>query len=78
MPSIKISDYISEYLIKNDIDTVFGIIGSANAHLFDSLYFNEKINLVCMHHEQACVMAAHGYYMQSGKLCSINCWCGYN
>ena len=71
MPRIKISDYITEYLIKNDIDTVFGIIGSANAHLFDSLYFNEKINLVCMHHEQACVMAAHGYYMQSGKIAAV-------
>ena len=71
MPKVKLSDHITEILVDNNITTVFGIIGSANAHIFDSLYFHPKINLICMHHEQACVMAAHGYYMQSGKIAAV-------
>lgn len=61
MAVVKLSDHISDILVENNITDVFGIIGSANAHIFDSLYFHPKINLICMHHEQACVMAAHGY-----------------
>ena len=71
MPKVKLSDQVAKILVDNNITTVFGIIGSANAHIFDSIYFHEQINLICMHHEQACVMAAHGYYMQSGKIGAV-------
>ena len=71
MKKIKLSDYIVEILVKNNIVQVFGIIGSANAHLFDSIYLHKNINLTCMHHEQACVMAAHGYFMESGKMAAV-------
>ncbi|MDC3094277.1 thiamine pyrophosphate-binding protein [Prochlorococcus sp. AH-716-M10] len=71
MQNSKLSDYVVDLLIKHNILQVFGIIGSANAHLFDSIYQNKKINLTCMHHEQACVMAAHGYFMESGKVAAV-------
>ena len=38
---MKLSDIISSFLIKNEINTVFGIIGSANSHIYDS--FNKKL-----------------------------------
>ena len=57
--------------IDQDIRHVFGIIGSANAHIFDAIYQHPDLELICMHHEQACVMAAHGYYMQSGRMAAV-------
>jgi thiamine pyrophosphate-dependent acetolactate synthase large subunit-like protein len=31
---VKISDIIADYLLKNNIDVVFGIIGSANSYIY--------------------------------------------
>ena len=65
---VKVSDVICEFLIKNHIDTVFGIIGSANSHIFHSINKNSNIKLVSVHHEQAAVMAMGAYYRATGKL----------
>ena len=32
-----VSDFIADFLYKKNIDTVFGLIGSANAYIFDSI-----------------------------------------
>lgn len=71
MNEIKFSEAVANALAENGIRHVFGIIGSANAHLFDSVYYHPELTLVCLHHEQACVMAAHGYYMQSGRMAAV-------
>ena len=34
---MKVSDYVIEFLVQNNIDKVFGYIGGNNAHLFDSI-----------------------------------------
>jgi acetolactate synthase-1/2/3 large subunit len=65
---VKISDIISEFLVKNNIEVVFGIIGSANSHIFNSIDQNSNIKLVSVHHEQAAVMAMGAYYRSTGKL----------
>lgn len=65
---IKISDLIAEFLEKLEIKIVFGIIGSANSHIFDSITKRGYTNIICMHHEQACVMAAGAYYRTNGKI----------
>jgi acetolactate synthase-1/2/3 large subunit len=65
---VKISDVIAEFLVKNEIEVVFGIIGSANSHIYDSITKNTKIKLVCVHHEQVAVMAMGAYYRSTGKL----------
>jgi acetolactate synthase-1/2/3 large subunit len=64
---MKVSDIFAEFCKHNGIDTLFGIIGSANAHLFDSCS-KYNIKIVNMHHEQAVVMAAGAYFRASGKL----------
>jgi acetolactate synthase I/II/III large subunit len=64
---VKVSDVIAEFLVKNNIDVVFGIIGSANSHIFDSLD-KTNIKLVSVHHEQAAVMAMGAYYRSTGRL----------
>jgi len=66
--SIKISDLVAEFLEQHEIKVVFGIIGSANSHIFDSITKRGYTQIVCMHHEQACVMAAGAYYRTSGRL----------
>jgi acetolactate synthase-1/2/3 large subunit len=65
---VKISDVIVNFLIKNNIKVVFGIIGSANSHIFDSISRNKKIKLIPTHHEQAAVMAMGAYYRTTGQL----------
>lgn len=65
---IKVSDIVVNFLIHNNIDVVFGIIGSANSYLFDSISKNTNIKLVPTHHEQAAVMAMGAYYRSTGKI----------
>lgn len=71
MDNIKFSEAVANVLVDAGIKHVFGIIGSANAHLFDSIHYHPDLTLVCLHHEQACVMAAHGYFMQSGRMAAV-------
>jgi len=65
---VKVSDVIADYLKSKGIDTVFGIIGSANAHIFDSINKLGYTRIINTHHEQAAVMAMGAYYRSSGKL----------
>jgi len=71
MTEIKVAESVADFLANQGVRHVFGIIGSANAHLFDAVYQHPDLQLVCLHHEQACVMAAHGYYMQSGRMAVV-------
>jgi acetolactate synthase-1/2/3 large subunit len=65
---VKVSDYIWDFLIDKGIDTVFMVSGGAAAHLMDSLNKRrDKIKVVCCYHEQACAMAADGYFRIAGK-----------
>jgi acetolactate synthase-1/2/3 large subunit len=64
----KVSDLVAEFLKEKQIQIVFGIIGSANAHIFDSINKLGYTKIINMHHEQAVVMAMGGYYRASGKL----------
>jgi acetolactate synthase-1/2/3 large subunit len=65
---VKVSDVIAEFLKHKNIDTVFGIIGSANAHIFDSIEKLGYTKIINTHHEQAAVMAMAAYYRASGKV----------
>lgn len=64
----KVSDIIAEFLKEKQVEVVFGIIGSANAHIFDSINKLGYTKIINMHHEQAVVLAMGAYYRASGKL----------
>ena len=64
----KVSDVIARFLKEKKIEVVFGIIGSANSHIFDSINRLGYTQIVNTHHEQAAVMAAGAYFRTSGKL----------
>jgi acetolactate synthase-1/2/3 large subunit len=58
----KVSDLIVRFFEEKGVRQAFGIIGSANSHIFDSAFHGSEIEIICNHHEQACVMAAQAYW----------------
>jgi hypothetical protein len=62
----KVSDLIASFFEQKGVKHAFGIIGSANAHIFDSIFHQSNIELVCNHHEQACTMAVQTYWKITG------------
>ena len=65
---MKASDYIIQFLVKNNVHHVFQMIGGAIAHLVDSTIDCPDIACITMHHEQAAAFAAEGYARCNGKL----------
>jgi len=66
--TIKVSDTIARVLKDRRIKHVFGIIGSANSHIFDSIQRLGYTEIVCVHHEQAATMAMQAYYRTTGDI----------
>ena len=64
-----VSDILIDTLIKNKIDTVFGIVGAGNAEIFSAIEKRKEIKLICLHHEQSLLMAMQNYYKVCKKLC---------
>jgi acetolactate synthase I/II/III large subunit len=65
---VRLSEIVVDHLEANKIKVVFGIIGSANSFIFDSIQKRGTIKLVSVHHEQAAVMAMGAYYRSTGKM----------
>lgn len=57
---IKLSDFISSFMSKIGIETVFVLTGGCAVHLIES-FNNEGIEVIPMQHEQSGAMAADGY-----------------
>lgn len=62
------SDVIAEFLKLKGIEYVFGIIGSANSYIFDSINKLKYTKIIYVHHEQTAVMAMGAYFRASGKI----------
>ena len=66
---MKASDYIVDFLIKQNITDVFGYPGGMVTYLMDSLGKRaDKINSHITYHEQAAAFAACGYAQATGKV----------
>jgi len=64
----KASDIIADFLAEQEILHVFGIVGAGNAQIFDAISRRGFTEIICVHHEQAAVMAATTYYRMTGKV----------
>ena len=64
---MKASDYIVSFLTSKKIPYVFGYIGGMVAHLIDSLYQSDKIQMVNTIQEQGAGFAADGYARTTDK-----------
>ena len=58
---VKVSNYISQFLVDNGIDTLFTVTGGGAMHLNDALGHKEGLNCLYNHHEQASAIAAEAY-----------------
>jgi len=63
---MKVSDYITEFLVEQKIDTVFSYIGK-NAHICDSIDKHDQIENVFTIHEQGAGFSADAYSRVTGK-----------
>ena len=65
---IKLSDYLVNFLVENNITDTFMVTGGGAMHLDDSLGHHPGMHVTFNHHEQACAIAAEGYARASGRL----------
>ena len=69
---IKLSDYIFQTLADWGVRRVFMVTGGGAMHLNDSIGRESRIRYTCMHHEQACAMAAESYTRLCGEPAVVN------
>jgi acetolactate synthase-1/2/3 large subunit len=61
VPTIKLSDYVMQFVARQGVKHVFMLSGGGVMHLDDSLGRCQDLKYVCNLHEQACAIAAEGY-----------------
>lgn len=69
---MRVSDRIAELLVEFGIKHVFMVTGGGAMHLNDAFGRNKSLNIINMHHEQACAMAADGYARLNNQIGCIN------
>lgn len=68
---IKVSNYISRFLVEHGITDCFMVTGGGAMHLDDAIGHQDEIHCTFNHHEQACAIAAEGYTRMTGKLAAV-------
>lgn len=68
---VKVSSYISQFLVDNGITHAFTVTGGGAMHLNDSLGHQEGLTCVYNHHEQACAIAAESYARIHNKIAAL-------
>jgi acetolactate synthase-1/2/3 large subunit len=69
---LRVADYIAECLVRDGLTHVFMVTGGGAMHLNDALSRNQQLAAVCLHHEQACAMAAEAYCRLGGRPAVVN------
>lgn len=65
---MRVADYIFRCLADRGVRHAFLVVGGGAMQLNDALRLEKRITPVCCHHEQACAIAAEGYFRASGEL----------
>ena len=68
MAKVKVSDYIANFLADAGLRDVFMITGGGAMHMNDSFGQHPDLRKTFFHHEQACAIAADGYYRINNQL----------
>jgi len=69
---VRLADYVANTLADHGISDVFMITGGGAMHLNDAIGRCHRLRYVCCHHEQACTIAAQGYYRLTNRLAAVN------
>lgn len=64
----KASDFVADFLADQGVRHIFGIVGAGNAQIFDAIARRGFTEIICVHHEQAAVMAATTYFRTTGTV----------
>lgn len=73
---MRVADWLIDYLASSGSRQFFLVTGGAAMHLNDAIGRNPNIKYVCCHHEQACAMAAEGYFRACGKMAVVQVTAG--
>lgn len=68
---IKVSAYVSQFLVEHGITHAFTVTGGGAMHLNDSLGHQKGLTCVYNHHEQACAIAAESYARIHNKIAAL-------
>ena len=68
---VKLSSYVSQFLVDHGITHAFTVTGGGAMHLNDSLGHQEGLTRVYNHHEQACAIAAESYARIHNKIAAL-------
>ena len=68
---MKVSNYISEMLVKAGINQAFMVTGGGAMHLDDALGHQKGLHCIYDHHEQACAIAAEAYARIHNKMAAL-------
>lgn len=73
---MKVSEYVTDFLVNNDITKCFCVTGGFAMHLNDT--FGEKMNVTYTHGEQSAGYAALGWssYEHNPSICCVTSGCG--
>ncbi len=67
----KVSDYIADFLAKNEITDLFSVVGGGAMHLNDSFGHHPSLTVTYNHHEQGSAIAAEAYARLTGKIAAV-------
>jgi len=68
---MRFADYIVQALESLGVTRCFMVTGGAAMHLNDAFRSSKHIDVVCMHHEQSCAIAAEAFFKFSGKVAAV-------
>lgn len=67
----RVSDYIADFFAEHNIQHIFTVVGGGAMHLNDAFGHCKALNCVYCHHEQACSIAAEGYYRVNNRIAGV-------
>jgi acetolactate synthase-1/2/3 large subunit len=69
---VRVADYIASRLAELGVSDVFMVTGGGAMHLNDAFGRCAGLKVICLHHEQACAMAAEAYARLGGRPALLN------
>jgi acetolactate synthase-1/2/3 large subunit len=69
---VRVADYIAQRLAAHGVRQVFLVTGGGAMHLNDAIGRCRDLAWMPCHHEQACAIAAEGYYRVHNRLAAVN------
>ena len=68
---IRLAEYAAQFLVDNNITDMFTVTGGGAMFLNNAFGHQKGLKCTYNHHEQACAIAAEGYYRATGKLPAV-------